>query len=202
MHVKNIIPGSLCTTTHAFAFLLSATATYFPIPVPIMAGLVLGLFVYTIGSISGCHLNPAVTLGLLSIKKIKPKESFIYIVAQLVGALFALFSVIVLGIEITAQNNIFLIDPIIIAGEIIGTTILTFGIASVVYGKISDGAAGAVIGGSLALGAFIASLIGAPGYLNPAVALAFESLSISTLVAPIIGGILGMQIYKFLVSKN
>jgi len=202
MEAKKIIAESLGTFTLAFAVLLSATATNFPVPVPVIAGLTLGLFVYTIGSISGCHLNPAVTLGLLSIKKIKPRESFMYIVAQLVGALFALFSVVVLGIQIPAQSNIFLIDPIIMAGEIIGTTILTFGIASVVFGKISDGAAGAVIGGSLALGAFIAGIIGAPGYLNPAVALAFESLSISTLVAPIIGGILGMQIYKFLVSKN
>ena len=116
MQVQKIIAESLGTFTLAFAVLLSATATNFPVPVPIMAGLVLGLFVYTIGSISGCHLNPAVTLGLLSIKKIKPKESFIYIVAQLVGALFALFSVIVLCIEITAQNNIFLIDPLIISG--------------------------------------------------------------------------------------
>lgn len=36
-----------------------------PLPVPVIAALTLGLFVYTIGSILGCHLNPAVTVGFL-----------------------------------------------------------------------------------------------------------------------------------------
>jgi aquaporin TIP len=37
--------------------------------------------------ISGGHLNPAVTLGLLTIKKIAPVDAFVYIASQLVGAL-------------------------------------------------------------------------------------------------------------------
>ena len=201
MDAKKLFAEALGTFTLAFAVLLASSSTTFPIPVPVMAGLVVGLFVYTIGSISGCHLNPAVTLGILSLRKIKLNEAAFYIIAQTIGAIIALLAALALGTQINGVN-ILLFDPLVLAGEIVGTALLTFGIASVVYGKISDGAAGAVIGSSLILGAFTASLIGAPGFLNPAVALAAKSLSISTLIAPILGGILGMQIYKYLLGKN
>ena len=39
--------------------------------------------------VSGGHLNPAVTIGLMTIKKISPSDAFIYIISQLVGALAA-----------------------------------------------------------------------------------------------------------------
>jgi aquaporin TIP len=52
-----------------------------------------GLFIgiQTLGAISGGHFNPAVTVGLLSIKKIKPSNAAFYIVAQVVGAVVAAF---------------------------------------------------------------------------------------------------------------
>jgi aquaporin Z len=52
-------------------------------------GLSLLAMVYTIGPISGCHINPAVTLGVLMAKKISSKHAAIYIVAQIVGAILA-----------------------------------------------------------------------------------------------------------------
>jgi aquaporin NIP len=51
--------------------------------------LVLMAMVYAIGSISGCHVNPAVTLALLAIRKISGRDAAVYIVCQLVGALAA-----------------------------------------------------------------------------------------------------------------
>ena len=56
---------------------------------PLVAGLVVGLFVYTVGAISGTHLNPAVTLSMLSVKKIKSTDAAGYIVVQLIGAIGA-----------------------------------------------------------------------------------------------------------------
>ena len=52
-------------------------------------GLSLLAMVYTIGPISGCHINPAVTLGVLLSKKIGAKDAALYVVAQLVGAIVA-----------------------------------------------------------------------------------------------------------------
>ena len=52
-------------------------------------GLSLLAMVYAIGPISGCHINPAVTVGLLLSKKVNPKYAPGYLVAQVVGALVA-----------------------------------------------------------------------------------------------------------------
>ncbi len=52
-------------------------------------GLSLLAMVYAIGPISGCHINPAVTVGLLLTKKIDSKFVAGYIAAQIVGAILA-----------------------------------------------------------------------------------------------------------------
>lgn len=52
-------------------------------------GLALLAMVYTIGPISGCHINPAVTLGALLTRKINGKDAAAYIVFQIVGAIIA-----------------------------------------------------------------------------------------------------------------
>jgi len=57
--------------------------------VSIAFGLTLLAMAYAIGHISGCHINPAVTIGLLVSKKIDSREVVGYIVAQIVGGILA-----------------------------------------------------------------------------------------------------------------
>jgi glycerol uptake facilitator-like aquaporin len=90
----------------------------------------------------------------------------------------------------------------IFIAEMLGAFILNFGIASVVYGKVSDMASGIVIGGSLTLGIIVASLSGANGILNPAVAFALNSLTLLYIVAPIVGAIAAYQVYKYMSSQK
>jgi aquaporin Z len=52
-------------------------------------GISLLAMVYTIGPISGCHINPAVTAGMLLTRKIGPKDAMSYVAAQIAGALVA-----------------------------------------------------------------------------------------------------------------
>jgi aquaporin Z len=52
-------------------------------------GLTLLTMAYAIGPISGCHINPAVTIGLLVSKKIGAKDVPGYIIAQIVGGILA-----------------------------------------------------------------------------------------------------------------
>lgn len=52
-------------------------------------GLSLLAMAYTVGPISGCHINPAVTLGMLAAKRMSAKEAVGYWIAQAIGAFIA-----------------------------------------------------------------------------------------------------------------
>lgn len=167
---------------------------------PVFAGLTLGVFVYTIGTISGSHINPAVTIGLLSLNKIKTDEAIKYIVFQVLGAIAALGLVIGLGFNVTPAAN--LNNSTMLISEITGAALFTFGIAGVVIGGIGKNVNGFVIGTSLFLGITIALLLGGMGFLNPAVAIGNKALAFSTIVGPFLGALIGMQAYLFLVKKK
>jgi aquaporin Z len=65
-----VLAGSfICNVGIAFAFGLAVLA-----------------MVYAIGSISGCHINPAITISMLALRKISVKDAAMYIVSQCVGA--------------------------------------------------------------------------------------------------------------------
>jgi glycerol uptake facilitator-like aquaporin len=169
----------------------------FPVSTPVLAALTLGLFVYSLGHVSGTHVNPAVTIGVWSIKKISNSDALSYIVAQFVGAVVALcvFSSTIGMPTLVVSGN-----WMVIVAEVIGTFFFTFGIASVVYGKTPSHLSGVVVGGSLLLGITAAALLGSNGVLNPAVALGIGSLNFVYLIAPVVGSVLGMQAYKYFVD--
>ena len=194
---QKLIAEAFGTFALALAVLATLNSEMPAVATPVAAGLVLGLFVYTIGSKSGCHINPAVTLGLWSVNKIKTNEAVQYIVAQVLGGLIAfglastmLGSGIALGMA-PESMNIFL-------AELIGAALFTFGIAGVVYGKVRDDMSGLVIGGSLLLGITIAAALGSAGILNPAVAVALGSLNLSYALGSIAGAMLGFNFYKYI----
>lgn len=192
---KKLLAEALGTFTLALA-VLTSVSTDSILVTPVIAGLVLGLFVYTIGAKSGSHINPAVTTGLWSLGKIKTNEAVSYIIAQLIGGGLALFVATnflgEVGLSSAPESfSIFL-------AELIGMIIFTFGIASVVYSKVNDAASGLVIGGSLLLGIIIAAHLGSSGILNPAVALALGSFNFSYVLGAIFGSAIGMRLYKTL----
>lgn len=66
-------------------------------------GLVIVAMAYSIGRISGCHINPAVSLGCLLAKKMTVKEFLCYCAAQVVGGILGgvvLFLIIKLGLDV------------------------------------------------------------------------------------------------------
>ncbi len=194
---KKLIAEALGTFVLALAVLSSLTEAAI-IPTPVLAGLVLVLFVYSIGHVSGCHINPAVTLGLWSIKKISTNDAALYIVAQAVGGMVAMLvaTTLIDGLP-TASSP----DSVAIAiAELIGTALFTFGIAAVVHDKVPTAMGGLVVGGSLLLGILVAVQFGSAGILNPAVALALGALNLSYVAGSVAGAILGMNLYKRFIA--
>lgn len=136
--------------TFALAFVVLIAVAFkgnLPVGLPIIAGLTLGLFVYSIGAISGCHINPSVTLGQLSVKKISLEDAVNYIVAQFLGAALAIFVAKFFSISSPVVSGGF--DTKIFLAETLGAFFFNFGIASVVYGKAKEQMSGIVVGGSL-----------------------------------------------------
>lgn len=184
------------TLTLTLAVLLSLNNPAFPVPTPVLAALTVGIFVYTVGKYSGTHINPAVTIGLLSAGKMKAQEAAAYIVAQIAGAFVGFVAGSAL-IESTLEPGVVENSFRVGMAEALGAFILTFGIAAVVTKTVPSELSGLVIGGSLLLGIGLAS-IASGGILNPAVAGGIESLSWAYVWGPILGGIVGINSYLWL----
>jgi aquaporin Z len=58
-----------------------------PLGIALAFGLVLTVLAYTIGPISGCHVNPAVTLGMALAGRTPPRRAVFFVIAQVVGAI-------------------------------------------------------------------------------------------------------------------
>ncbi len=164
-----------------------------PVPTPVIAGLTLGLIVYLFGSVSGAHVNPAVTIALTSIGKLSPKDAGAYIVAQCIGGFVALLAgnwLLGSPLSVVAESTM-----LIGIAEAIGAAILVLGVSSVVHGKAPAAASGLTIGTALTVGVLAASAQ-SNGVLNPAVALGIGSVSISYIAGPIIGGLIAGITYR------
>ncbi len=196
---NKLIAEAFGTFTLALAVLASLELGGAMVATPVLAALVLGLFVYTIGGKSGCHINPAVTLALWSINKIKTKDGVMYIVAQVLGAVVA-FGVASVLMKTAPTLGMAPESMTVFFAELIGATLFGFGIAAVVHGKVRDDMSGIVIGGSLLLGIMLAVGFGSAGILNPAVAVALGALNVSYALGSIVGAVLGMNLYKKFIA--
>ena len=191
-----------------FAVFASVTFGY-PGPTPVIAAVTLGGLVYILGSVSGAHLNPAVTVGLWSLKKINARDAGFYIVSQLIGAILAYL----LMMQIAADAPSVEAGPVIrgVIGEAIGAFTLVFGVSAVVHGKVADAASGLAIGLALFTGIMVAAALSL-GVLNPAVALGLGVFMPSVTpgmvanlvvyaVTPLIAGVLAAQAAGWMFKK-
>lgn len=170
------------------------------LPTSITVGLALAIFVYTIGSVSGAHLNPAVTIGAWSVKKIPTKQALFYIVAQILGGLAAFLISKGLGYVEPAFVTHFSVYNLI--GEIVGMLFFAFGIAHVLFSNKDSSGAAFTIGASLTVGASLGTGLGSLGLLNPAISMGIHIFDVSYLVGPIIGAVAGMWLYKWLAGSK
>jgi len=195
--LKPLLAELIGTFTLIAVVLFSINNPLFPIATPLLAAIVLGTFVYIVGSVSGSHLNPAITIGLASIGKIKTSTMLSYIGAQILGAVLAKVALVsFVAKPVTA--SMFTSTSVGLA-EILGASIFAFGVAAVVMGKAQKELSGVVVGASLFIGISLAA-IASQGVLNPAVALALGSFSTSYSLGPIIGAVIGFNLYKYLSS--
>jgi len=182
-------------------------------------GLIVLAMVYAIGNISGCHINPAITVAMLVARKISGKDAVFYIIFQCIGAIIGAgilwaiasgnpgFSIDVNGL---GQNGFDAHSPAgyglaaCFIAEVVLTAIFLFAIFGATHKDAPKGFAGVAIGFTLVL----IHLVGIPitgtsvnpaRSLGPAVFVGGDALVQLWLfiVAPIIGGIIAALIWKY-----
>lgn len=133
-----------------------------------LVGAVLLIMVVVIGKISGSHINPAVTLGLMTVGQTPIKTGLLYIVAQVAGAFLAL------GLGSFLDRSFPQTDPEANAMwfEMLGVALLVFVVTRVVLLDAPPAASALAIGIALTVGIAIAGTRSG-GLLNPAVAAVF-----------------------------
>ena len=173
-------------------------------------GLALAALVLILGGVSGAHLNPAVTIGLWSLRRIKTLAAVAYIAAQLLGAVAAyyLFTYFINSQNVDAPwETTSTFEARILVAEAVGALIFTMGWAAAMYQKFTGLQQAVTIGASLTLGILVASVatvadgLFSGGFVNPAVALSSQSWVWGTYVlGPVLGGIIGFNLYALLFA--
>jgi aquaporin Z len=192
--------------------------------IAIAFGLSLLVMVYAIGSISGCHINPAVSVGLAVAKKLRWADVPWYIVPQLVGAIVGAllifiiahgtkgFSAVTSGFASNGYGrhspggyNI----PAVAVTEILLTALFLFVICSTFHGKFPVGFAGIAIGLTLTLIHLISipvdnTSVNPARSLGPALFQAHWALAElwAFIVFPLIGGVLGAFVWLFVTDEG
>ena len=176
-------------------------------------GLSVLAMVYAIGSISGCHINPAISISMLVAGRISAKDTGFYIVFQCIGAIIGagiLYAIMIGNASFSLAStglgaNMY--STYSLASVVIAEIVLTFIFVLVVHGstheRVPKGFAGIAIGLTLVLIHIVSIPIDGTS-VNPArslgPALFVGGTALSQLwvfiVAPIIGGILAALVWK------
>lgn len=185
-------------------------------------GLVVLALIYTIGPLTGCHVNPAVTIGFVVSKRMDISEAVGYWIAQFIGgilgalALWAVFSgspqysrkVTGLGTDGWGSHSIIGLN---VGGAFAAEVILTFLFVLVVLAATSHvtsaGFAGLAIGMALAVVhlvgiALTGTSVNPARALGPALIVGGDALSQVWLfiVAPLVGGIVAALVWLVLIA--
>jgi aquaporin Z len=158
---------------------------------PYAVALTLAALVYAIGRTSGCHINPAVTLGLLVARQLSVAKAALYIVAQFGGALLATLLSLRLGPVANLPQA---------AGawaEFWGFGLLILTVLAVSHKAVPEAGGGVAIGAALAAGLALSG-----GILNPAVAFAADQERSAATWATLLGAVTFALLFKLLAPQE
>jgi aquaporin Z len=171
-----------------------------PYFVAIAAGLAVGGGMLVFGPVSGAQMNPAITIGLWSARRIKTVPAIVYVAAQLLGGVAAYWLFTYFANQ-HWQNSGHYSGHVLVA-EAAGAFVFGLAWAALSYRTVVDDnrAAAALVGVAFTLGIIVASA-SASGLLNPAVALGLRMWGWGTYVlGPVLGAVIGVNVYSLLFA--
>ncbi len=175
-------------------------------------GLVIVAMAYSIGNISGCHINPAVSIAMLVSKKMSTKDFFGYVIAQFIGAIIgaALLGYLAgwdCGFGANGLYNGEIFKSLVI--EVILTFVFVLAILGVTS-KVENGkVAGLVIGLTLTMVHifgihFTGTSVNPARSFGPAIFAGGDALKNVWvfIVAPLIGGVIAALVWKCIAGGD
>ena len=175
-------------------------------------GLVIVAMAYSIGNVSGCHINPAVSVGVLINGGMSVTDFIGYLAAQFLGAICGAAVLRgLIGTELGLGCNGLYAGSVgkSLLVEIILTCIFVLAVLGATSKAENGHVAGLVIGGSLTLVHllgiyFTGTSVNPARSFGPALLLGGESLAVVWvfIVGPMIGGIIAAFLWKFLWSGD
>ena len=173
-------------------------------------GLCIVAMAYSIGNVSGCHINPAVSIAMLLSKKISVKDFCGYIVAQFLGAIAgaAVLNAIVKDPAKLGCNALFNGDAgLSFLIEVNLTFVFVIAILGVTSKESNGSVAGLVIGGALVLVHllginFTGTSVNPARSFGPALIAGNLGDIWVFLLAPLVGGALAAIVYRFLAEDK
>jgi len=178
-------------------------------------GIALAIAVSAAMNISGGHINPAVTLGMLVTKRISVQHAAVYIVSQLIGAILAGY--LLMGVFPKTLGSAVnwgapgLGSQTSVAQGILFEAVMTFILVFAVFGTAVDSRAPKIGGFGIGLAIAIDIMAGGPftgAAMNPAraigpmvAALNFTNWYVYW-IGPILGSIIAALLYHYVVLKN
>ena len=178
-------------------------------------GVALAVGVSATMNVSGGHLNPAVTLGLLSIGRATPKIAVQYIISQLLGATVAVLAIKGLYPEMAGNISVYgaprVAPDVSSVQAIVIEAILTFLLAFAVMGTAVDWKAPKIAGFGIGLTVMFDILAGGVmtgAAMNPARAfgpmlVAWEwQGALIYWIGPILGAVVACQIYERMIMEK
>jgi len=149
------------------AIFLGTDAAGGHLAVALAFGLSIVAMAYAIGGVSGCHINPAVSLSMLMTDKISVKDFIGYVISQIIGAiaaaglLYALVSMVDVG-DFTGGLGSNGIANTGIAGGLIIEVVLTFIFVFVILKVVSDSSKSNIAGMVIGLTLTFVHIVGIP----------------------------------------
>ena len=188
----------------ALAFMSMLVRTNFSFFAALAAAIVYALFIIVFGSKIVAHLNPAVTIGLWTVKKINTLNAFVYLVLQVAAGYCALrVGEYFLNTTLTktATGGF---DWRVMIAEGVGALVFSLALAGALNHSDKEldlHEKALLVGFGLFVGVVIASLAG-NGIVNPSIAISLRAFSWAYVLGPIIGAIVGFNLYELLLVKN
>lgn len=178
-----------------------------PYFVAIAAGLSLVVMSLAMNGNGGAHFNPAITIGMWTVRQIKTWAALSYIVAQMLGA-WAAYYLYTYFVKTSLQPIGGEYDGHILVAEAVGALILSLAFAAAVYGKYATSKMAGAVGAAYVLAIMIASSVSF-GVVNPAVALSMRAFSVfgsmgwgTYALGPVLGAIIGFNLYALLFAPE